>query len=174
MLSIGQCFFCRVRGKLALCIIFLLVLAFCNVGIYAKNTDTIPKQRSISSVLSLRCQMPKMNYISPRSGMVSVSNGSTIVISGNQALGASSFVSASSIIGGIELRGSLNLELRVMGRTIYFNQEVESVELVDMTGRKILVQHNVRHTSLANIRSGIYVLKCTCAGNVVSNRIVLR
>lgn len=128
----------------------------------------------MSDVLSLRCQTPKMSYTSPRSGMVSASNGATIVISGNQAMGASTFASAPSLIGSRELRSTPSLELRVMGRTIYFNQEVESVELVDLTGRKLLVQYNVRHTSLANIRSGIYVLKCTQSGSVVSNRIVLR
>ncbi|MDO4692027.1 MAG: T9SS type A sorting domain-containing protein [Porphyromonadaceae bacterium] len=159
------------RTLLALCLVFgAAEMAWCI------RTDSLWQQQVARDVLSLRCRPPKVTYSRPLGGVVSASNGTTIVIAGNQVQGAVQVEAPTSLMPrGNEMGGQGGkIELRIMGRTIYFNQEVEQVELIDLTGRRLMVQYNTRQTSLGDIRSGVYLLRCSRAGQLVTTRLVLR
>lgn len=159
------------RMLLALCLVLGVgELAWCI------HTDSLWHQQATRDVLSLRCRPPKVTYTRPLGGVVAATNGATIVIAGNQVQGAVQIEAPTSLIPRSSEMGDQGgkIELRIVGRTIYFNQEVEQVELIDLTGRRLMVQYNTRQTSLGDIRSGVYLLRCSRAGQLVTTRLVLR
>lgn len=150
--------------------------ALVPLDLYARHIDSLVRQANVAEILSLRCRPPKLVFTPPTYGLVVAGHGATIVITGDEVRGMHSLSAQRSLMSRRNDMGmpTDQIELRIIGRTIYFDREVETLELIDITGRKILTQYHVRHTSLGDIRSGVYIMRCTRSGRLSTTRLVLR
>lgn len=129
---------------------------------------------SQAPALSLRCRAPQAHFAPPVYGMIEATSGSTVFIAGDQSVGSIRPHTSRPLNRGNEMSGGGELELRILGRNIYFSKTVDHLELIDITGQPILVQYNTRRTSLGDIRPGIYILRCSSGGRQSTNKFILR
>lgn len=150
----------------------LLSLAKLQAQIQTKADSLIRSKQA--ATMTLRCLPPQVQYIAPVYGMIEATSGSTVFIAGDQSVGSIRPRSSRALNRANEMAQGGELELRIIGRNIYFNKTVDHLELIDITGQVVLTQYNTRRTSLGDLRSGIYILRCSSGGRQSTNKFILR
>ncbi|MDO4708151.1 MAG: T9SS type A sorting domain-containing protein [Porphyromonadaceae bacterium] len=154
-------------------ILFLLHLGCALALGQTSRADSLIHSRQ-APTLTLRCRAPQPQYAPPVYGMIEATSGSTVFIAGDQSIGSIRPHSSRPLNRGNEMSSGGELELRILGRNIFFNKTVDHLELIDITGQPILTQYNTRRTNLSDIRPGIYILRCSSGGRQSTNKFILR
>lgn len=152
--------------------VFCLALGSVRAQLQSRADSLLRVQQT--ATLTLRCHAPQAQYVAPVYGMIEATSGSTVFIAGDQSVGSIRPYTSRPLNRGNEMNQGGELELRIIGRNIYFNKMVDHLELMDITGQVILTQYNTRRTSLGDIRSGIYILRCSSNGRLSTNKFILR
>lgn len=154
-------------------ILGLLCLGSLTAQAQTARSDSLLRVRQTPE-LTLRCRAPQAQFTPPVYGLIEATSGSTVFIAGDQSVGAIRPQTVRPLNRGNEMNAGGELELRILGRNIYFSKTVDHLELIDITGQAILTQYNTRRTSLGDIRPGIYILRCSSGGRQSTNKFILR
>lgn len=149
------------------------------------RTDTLRLPRRLKSepTRSLRPQSAleglsvrrSTTLVKPEFGVLPIRNGSTVILSGETPI-ASYEPSAThpSRPSDLDPHGvGTQTNIRLMGRTLFFSDTAERVEIVDITGQVVLTYRNVREAKLS-LGAGIYVMRCNIKGRYTVSRLILR
>lgn len=141
-----------------------MLLVGCS-GIVCAQGKADTTTRKASDVMSLRLSAPTIRYSQSPAYGAYARGGSTVIIDGSTSSGVLEISPAVAAAAGRarstnEMLQTRTIEMRIVGRTIYFDRSVEQFSVVDMTGRRVLVLQNAREASVADLRPGIYFMRC--------------
>lgn len=149
------------------------------------STDTLrlPRRLKTEPTRSLRPQRAleglrirsTTTLVKPEFGVLPIRNGSTVILSGETPIASyEPSTTRPSRPSDLDPQGvGSRTNIRLMGRTLFFSDTAERVEIVDITGQVVLTYRNVREAKLT-IGAGIYVMRCNIQGRYTVSRLVLR
>lgn len=159
----------------------LVALGFATQRANAIRLDSGSARKGIAEVLALRLTAPQVIYRAAHSPYSALgSNGALVLIQGERTVGAVQPLSdtlsgfGASSPAAQDIRQEEPIEMRVAGRTVYFDREVESFAAVDLTGRQVIRATNAHEVSLHSLRAGIYILRGERRGASTVLKVILR
>ncbi|KGN71168.1 T9SS type A sorting domain-containing protein [Porphyromonas sp. COT-239 OH1446] len=149
-----------------------------------RPTDSLRISRRLRPEVKSRL-LPQQSYginahrrtmlIRPEFGVLPIRDGSTIILNGETPIASYEPLDPRpSSIRDLSPRGIRQSSgIRLMGRTLYFSDPAERVELIDVTGKVVLAYRNVREAKL-NLPEGIYIMRCNINDDYTVSRLILR
>lgn len=64
------------------------------------------------------------------------------------------------------------LTFRRTGNTLYFNQTIERIDIVDLGGRNVITAKNINEINISNLNNGVYVMKSVEKGETYIKKII--
>lgn len=166
------------------CVSALWLLCTLSLGVpmaWSAPIDSIPRRKlSATEILSLRFQTPPLRYSrSAPGGIFTTSRSALVFVDGDQTAGSISLPKpllpplSSMTTRRAEVKAK-PVEMRILGRRVYFDREVPLFTVTDLTGRQVITLRKVREASLLDLRPGIYLLRCEWAGTPTVTKVVLK
>ena len=64
------------------------------------------------------------------------------------------------------------LTFKRTGNTLYFNQTIDRIEIVDLGGRNVITAKNINEINISNLNNGVYLMKSLVMGETYIKKII--